>query len=223
MINIKHHDIEQEIAISEDSFTTLVISNPHFLIDFVNEIKEQISSDEGPFVYLNNGKESSFKKDVIILTDPLQIIRDEKKEDTAVMKEMSASLSETQKENFAKLSSEIINFVEDIAADYPLSVDIDPNFTVQNLLKFVSVTPQVERSTFLEQLCQSISVIAHVYSKKLFFFCHLHAYLSPDEFDIFFKETLKSDAKIILIEHQRPNSIFKAEQIIEIDNDLCEL
>lgn len=223
MIRIKHHDIEQDILSSEEAFTTIVISNPHLLIHFITEIKEQISADEGPFVYINNGKESSFKKDATILTDPIQIIRDEKKEGAAVMKEISGSLSETQKENFAKLSAEIISFVEDIAADYPLSIDIDPSFTVQNLLKFVSITPQVERPTFLEQLCQSISVIAHVYSKKLFFFCHLHAYLSTEEFDIFHREALKSDVKIILIEHQRPTTIFKGEQIIEIDNDLCEL
>lgn len=223
MIELCHRQIEQRITSDADGFTTLVIENPHFMVKFISDLTTQIEEDDGEFVCAKDGKEMSLKKKALLLTDPMQIIRDEKKEDTSTIKELALSISETRKEEFANITKEIVNFVENVISDSSIRCSIDSDFTVQNLLKFVSVKPLISESSFLEKLSSTINVITHVYSKELVIICHLHSYLSPNDFSYFFQEILKSDLHIILVESSCPKHLFQKEHLLIVDEDLAEL
>ena len=223
MIELCHRKLEQRLKTDENGFTTLTIENPHFRISFISDFSSQIEDDEGEFVCLKDGSEMSLKKKCLLLTDPMQILRDEKKEDTATIKELALSISGNRKEEFAKLSKEIIDFVENVISDSSIRCSIDPEFTIQGILKFASVKPLIGESSFLEKLASTIGVITHVYSKELVVICHLHSYLTMEDFNLFFNEMLKSDLKILLIEPSVPKHRFENERLIVIDEDLAEL
>ena len=222
MIEIRHKYIDQPVSASAEHFSTLAVENPKFLRHLLENLQNQIVNDEGELFYYNDGKEASLKKDCFLLTDPLQVIHDEKKEETSFTKEIASSLDEEGKASFEHLKSEIIEFTKNLSVYTSLPYSFQDDFTFQNFLKFVSVKPSLSEESLLNKLVSSVGVISHVFSKKLLVICHLHAYLSVDEIGVFFSELSKIDLRLINVEHHRPIQLAKGEQVIFIDNDLCE-
>lgn len=222
MIEIRHKYIDQPLTSSPEHFSTLAVEHPKFLRHLLEELQNQIASDEGEFFYDFGGKESSLKKDCFLLTDPLQVIHDEKKEETSFTKEIASSLDEEGKASFEHLKSEIVEFTKNLSVYTPLPYSFQEDFTFQNFLKFVSVKPSLSEDSLLNKLISSIGVISHIFSKKILVICHLHAYLTAEEIDVLFSEMTKIDVGLINIEHHRPTQVAKDEKVVFVDGDLCE-
>ncbi len=223
MIEVKERHVEQWLTCSSDSFTTLVIENPSFLREFIIALKDQIECDDGEFFYLRDGKEASLKKEAVLITDPLQVFRDEKKEETSFIKEVSGSFYEETDKEFERIKGEIISFVKGLSVYSSLPYSFDEGFTVQNLLKFLSFRPEERENSSIVETAKSISIVGHIFKKYVFFIAHLHAYYTAEEIENLFKDMANHDISLICLEHQRPKSAGKSERIIHIDHDLCEI
>lgn len=223
MTVVKHPLLQESLIWSEGTFTTLSIESPHFLLSFVGELQRQIEEGNGRFIILRDGKEASISKQVAVITDPLSIKRDEKKETATYIKEISSRASEEQLQTLARINEEISELVENLSLTNDLPLDYEGEITIQNLLKALGMVIRIPNESFLLSLVSTLNAISHITKCKTFFICHLKDYLSSDELDVFVNEMIKSDIEVFLISGIDPRPSLKSEKRITIDRDLAEI
>lgn len=223
MTEIKHPLLNQSLIWSDNLYTCLNIENPHFLLTFLGEIAEQTQNGDGRFILIEDGAESSFAKKCFLVTDPLSLKRDEKKETTAYIKEITAKLTDDQMEMLADINRDISNFVSSFNESGPLPIDFDKDINAQNLLKSIGASISTQSEEFLTSLLDGLKAISHIYKIGYFFICHLKAYLTQEEIQKLISECRKNDFGIFLIESNQGYPVENAEKSITVDRDLAEI
>lgn len=223
MIELRHRLIEQKLIAVNGQFTTLVIRNPSFLRKFIIELRDQIEQDKGDFFYFRDGNEASMRKEAFLISDPLFLPRDEKKEQTLLVKEISSLLDESGTNEYENLRRKITDYIKSLSAYSSVPFEIDEEFALSSLLRTVGIKPVGNDSSFLEGLALAISAIGHLFQKKLAIIFGLHGLLELNELEIFHHEMESKDISIVLLEAFRPDCLGACEHIIEIDRDLCEI
>ena len=136
--------------------------------------------------------------------------------------------------NVIKTALNEVNYQDTVNTVESLSVFIDrlileldipmdrKELKIQDIVKLLSIHPVSEGDSFVERLCDLITIYSSYSECKLFVFVNLSNYLSSDEMASLGKSIMYSDTKVLFIESSC-NNILNSVPVKIIDGDLCEI
>lgn len=135
---LKHPKIEKSIEFNRERNYYLCIENPRFYRETISDISK-IENDESCILLYEDSKSLNMKKEIYFIRDPMDLMMDEKKLNTIIQKELSASLDVQEKERYLLLLNEISDFISSISYDYPLRLTYDSEMPLASFLKSFSL------------------------------------------------------------------------------------
>lgn len=223
MTYIKHRNISDPLVFDDSNFTTIQIENPHFLLSFMEKLQSEIESESDDFAVEIEGNKTSLSKKACLITDPLNVQIDEKKESNIIIKEISASLDDEMEARLSRINSEISDLISSLAYSYPVALECRQDLSIQSILKAVNITTVISDKAFLNRLLDELRIISHLYQLRIFFIYGLKSFLTRHDLELFIKECRTADIQVFLIESASKYDVIKGEKIIIIDKDLAEL
>lgn len=221
---LKHHDVEEDIVLSSDSYYRLVIQNPIYLRKAIQALKTQIDSDDGDILYLVDGKEEKLSKDAYFIENPLDFDLDEKKLSGLIQKDLSSHISYSQKEAYETLMNQITEYLKSISYDYPIPLSFDTDISLAAFLKDAGITGVAqEEESFCDRILNEVKKLVFLLHINLFFFLNLEDYLTEEEQKLLFHSFRLLEVDFVLLSTHEKNPLLPDEKEIIIDKDLCEL
>ena len=121
-----------------------------------------------------------------------------------------------------KFKVELNNFLENLfyGIDFPLNHDYD--FDLSKILKAVECKFDIDQKTFAEKLIDYFSITRDFCGVKLFVLVNLKSYINEKELLDIYEYVFYNKIALLLIENQDRKRFSDVEEIIVIDQDLCE-
>lgn len=218
---LKHPKIEKSIEFNKEENYYLCIENPRFYRETISDISK-IESDESCFLLYEDSKSLNMKKEIYFIRDPMDLMMDEKKLNTIIQKELSASLDAQEKERYLLLLNEIGDFISSISYDYPLRLTYDSEMPLVSFLKSFSLGYESQKEEPLVDLLSGIRILSSIFNYHVFIIQNLMDYLTKEETNLFFSEIRRLEVDVSVFSSHLPIYDFDDESIIRIDDDLCE-
>ena len=106
--------------------------------------------------------------------------------------------------------------------DNNYSLNFEDDLDISQILKAFSI--KFERSEdLLVNLFEWLKILNEVLGYEIFFFINLENFLSEEELLEFSKFILYNKYKVVFLENFHRNKLFEDDNLIIIDNDLCEI
>lgn len=223
MKSLAYPKIDQRIIFDRQVIYNLVIENPSFLCEFINNLRKQIDGDDGIFSLYNCDKEEDISKEMLFILNPFEFVIDEKKATTVIQKDLVNKITCVQKEKYELLMNTISDYLNEITYDYPISLSYDTNISIANFLKCFSISSEFEESTLFTDLLNNIKRISFINNKKIVCLYDIHNYFTNEELSILKDELYKLEIDFFYLSSHKPMHKLDEEFIIYIDEDLCEL
>ena len=139
-MRLAHPELDFYIDEKENSSAVLVIENENFLYKLLLELKKQIDSGDGRFVFSEEFDIVSAGRNVFLITDLLDIELNKKK----ILSKIYSDLAEraTGEENYEK-TARVLSALEDYISDLTEQFDAELEYSLpspDSLLKTVSYT-----------------------------------------------------------------------------------
>ena len=216
---LKHPKIEKSIEFNRERNYYLCIENPRFYRETIFDISK-IANDESLFLLYEDRKSLSLKKEIYFIRDPMDLMMDEKKLNTIIQKELSASLDAQEKERYLLLLNEIGDFISSISYDYPLRLTYDSEMPLVSFLKSFSLGYESQKEEPLVDLLSGIRILSSIFNYHVFIIQNLMDYLTNEEANLFFSEIRRLEVDVLVFSSHLPIYDFDDESIIRIDDDL---
>lgn len=221
-MTLSHSVFSLPIQFTENQLQTLVIENKPFYQQCVQELLAQLDGEEGEFSLYEGDKKLNFAKSVDLVTDIFQFEVNQTKYLTKLYHQIQAQYAQTERySKTVQVSSEIVNFLNDIVAHFEYQLEYDSQFDLVNLLKAQKLKFVFEGKSILEKLLDYMQILTDFYQMKLFILPNLKTVLSTQELELFYQAICYRKIRVLLLE----TSVIKADSIPEqiriIDQDLC--
>jgi CRISPR-associated protein Csn2 len=224
MRKIVHRFIEKQIILDQGKITNLVLENPRVYFQFISCLKDQINGIcDGDLVYSENDKMIDLKQKNILICDLFALEMTDKKIVAGLYKYILSQLSEHDIENeYNSLNVQINIFLRMIKDSMPLNISYDDEIDLLSLLKLSNVGLSYEKGTFIDSFVTFLKTVNVLRGYDVFWTLNLHSFLSQEDIALLIKEINLLHFNIINIEAFQHNSSIKYENVIVIDQDLCE-
>lgn len=221
---LSHSVFDTPIVFEENKINVLVIENRNFLVQTVLEMKSQIDEGvEGEYILSDDAGKVGFKNTAIV-TDVFSIDLNSRKNLTKLYAYLSdLAYNETNYGQTMTVLNSVQNFVAEIAdaSDYSLSA---AEAGVQELMKVCDLKFVFDgEMSFLEKLCEYLSVSSEFLKIKLFVFLNLRQFVSDEDLGEIYKYIAYNKINVLLLESVCPEKRLDCEEFKIIDKDLCEI
>jgi len=222
-MKLAHPFLDQTVPINELKIPVLVIENPSFFSEICFDLRNQCNGNEGDSVLSENLEILSFSKKVDMIVD------------YTILDINNGKVIKGLYENIEKLSNgeewyiktqkfkvELNNFLENLfyGIDFPLNHDYD--FDLSKILKAVECKFDIDQKTFTEKLIDYFSITRDFCGVKLFVLVNLKSYINEKELLDIYEYVFYNKIALLLIENQDRKRFSDVEEVIVIDQDLCE-
>lgn len=219
-MRLAHPDLEFYIDETENSANVLVIENENFLYGFLYELKNQIDSGYGKFVFSEESKIVSASKSVFLITDLLNTDMNNKKILSRIYSDMAEkAIEEDNYEKTARLLSALEEYISELTNEF----DTELEYTVpapDNLLKIFNIKVEDEERPLTEKLTDYLSLLHETFNIRFFIIFGLHSFLSSEDLKLLYDFTFLKKYAIMSIEHSVPE-LLECEKAFVIDWGLC--
>lgn len=110
-----------------------------------------------------------------------------------------------------------------IVQDFDYDFDYLQEPALSAFFKVCSLKPAVSGGLSLENLLQYILIINRYSAVKCFVSIHMHRYFSSAELSLFYQELAYNQINLLALESCRDFSIAEFENVVIVDEDLCEI
>ncbi len=217
---LKHYNWEHSIRFEDGSITHLFIENPITFRKYVLELLQQINGEDGDFV-LSDPNEIPISKNLIMLTDPINLQFDEKKINSKINKDLltiATGTPEIERESFSLIAG-LERYALRIAEEYGYNIEYDVP-EASSLLKMLSFHISTEYESQADKLLEWMNITHDILKIENFVLLNLQTYFSESELKLLYAEASSSKHNLLLINqfnyYSLPDSII-------IDQDNCEL
>lgn len=219
-MRLAHPELDFYIDEKENSSAVLVIENENFLYKLLLELKKQIDSGDGRFVFSEEFDIVSAGRNVFLITDLLDIELNKKK----ILSKIYSDLAEraTGEENYEK-TARVLSALEDYISDLTEQFDAELEYSLpspDSLLKMFNVKVEDEERSLVERLIDYISLLKETFNIRYFVIFGLHSFLSKEDLIAFYNFTFLKKYAILSVEHVAPN-LLECEKTFIVDSDLC--
>lgn len=208
-----------DIEFIENSVNVLVLENPMFMSDVIQDIISQENGMDGNFV-LSDEQNIKFEKDVMLITDPFHIDFNNKK----IINKLYSQLVEISKdlvEEYNDINKTIVEALEKISDGINYNcINYNLEFDWKELYKLYNVRIEERYESLEEKLVEYMKILSGIMKPKLVIFLNLKMYLGQEHMEDLVLSSFYNKVPLLLIESNEGYKL-KNERKFIIDKDRC--
>lgn len=215
--------IDNEIEVENNNVFNIEVENKVYFYRLINEfnlISKGVISDN-IFFLDEDSNELNLLNKIDLYIDYFNIEFNSKKIINNLYKILKTNINEEDKAKINKYYLRIKSILSKSFLDYNLPLIINDEFDIDTILKLLKVTIN-SKNNLLDNLFLLIDINNNFKINELLIFINLKQYLTLEELNEFYKYSLYSDIKILLIDSQCYGVTNKFEKKLIIDGNLDE-
>ena len=215
--------IDNEIEVENNNVFNIEVENKVYFYRLINEfnlISKGVISDN-IFFLDEDSNELNLLNKIDLYIDYFNIEFNSKKIINNLYKILKTNINEEDKAKINKYYLRIKSILSKSFLDYNLPLIINDEFDIYTILKLLKVTIN-SKNNLLDNLFLLIDINNNFKINELLIFVNLKQYLTLEELNEFYKYSLYSDIKILLIDSQCYGVTNKFEKKLIIDGNLDE-
>lgn len=209
-----------KIDFENKSIFSLIIENKKLYRKIIEDLINNISIDDGNIILSKNNKLIVPEKEIFVFSDYFNF--DVNK---FVLNKYYKELKNLSENDFfdetVEIKEVLRNYVTKLVEN-EYSIKLEEDLDISQILKAFGVKFQRNEDLLLN-LFEWIKILNELLGYEIFFFINLENFLSDDELVEFSKFILYNKYKVVFLENFNRNKLFDNDNLIIIDNDLCEI
>ena len=209
-----------KIDFEDKSIFSLIIENKKLYRKVIEDLINNISIDDGNIILSENNKLIVPEKEIFVFSDYFNF--DVNK---FVLNKYYKELKNLSENEFfdetVEIKETLRNYVTKLIEN-EYSVKLEEDLDISQILKAFGIKFQRNEDLLLN-LFEWIKILNELLGYEIFFFINLENFLSDDELVEFSKFILYNKYKVVFLENFNRNKLFDNDNLIIIDNDLCEI
>ena len=209
-----------KIDFENKSIFSLIIENKKLYRKIIEDLINNTSIDDGNIILSKNNKLIVPEKEIFVFSDYFNF--DVNK---FVLNKYYKELKNLSENDFFDETLEIKEVLRDYVTklvENEYSIKLEEDLDISQILKAFGVKFQRNEDLLLN-LFEWIKILNELLGYEIFFFINLENFLSNDELVEFSKFILYNKYKVVFLENFNRNKLFDDDNLIIIDNDLCEI
>ena len=209
-----------KIDFEDKSIFSLIIENKKLYRKIIEDLINNISIDDSNIILSKNNKLIVPEKEIFVFSDYFNF--DVNK---FVLNKYYKELKNLSENDFfdetLKIKEVLRNYVTKLVEN-EYSIKLEEDLDISQILKAFGVKFQRNEDLLLN-LFEWIKILNELLGYEIFFFINLENFLSDDELVEFSKFILYNKYRVVFLENFNRNRLFDDDNLIIIDNDLCEI
>lgn len=209
-----------KIDFENKSIFSLIIENKKLYRKIIEDLINNISIDDGNIILSKNNKLIVPEKEIFVFSDYFNF--DVNK---FVLNKYYKELKNLSENDFfdetVEIKEVLRNYVTKLVEN-EYSIKLEEDLDISQILKVFGVKFQRNEDLLLN-LFEWIKILNELLGYEIFFFINLENFLSDDELVEFSKFILYNKYRVVFLENFNRNKLFDDDNLIIIDNDLCEI
>ncbi|ATV57970.1 type II-A CRISPR-associated protein Csn2 [Fusobacterium pseudoperiodonticum] len=209
-----------KIDFEDKSIFSLIIENKKLYRKIIEDLINNISIDDSNIILSKNNKLIVPEKEIFVFSDYFNF--DVNK---FVLNKYYKELKNLSENDFfdetLKIKEVLRNYVTKLVEN-EYSIKLEEDLDISQILKAFGVKFQRNEDLLLN-LFEWIKILNELLGYEIFFFINLENFLSNDELVEFSKFILYNKYRVVFLENFNRNRLFDDDNLIIIDNDLCEI
>lgn len=185
------------------------------LLKDINNLNEQSNIS-----FIENGELVNIQSKISIVYDYVNFDFDNKKIVNGIINLINENINEKQKNEINKFYKRLVEEYNKIVGDLDLKLEIQDDFSVENITKLLKVR-LVRKDSLFDNLLLLIDVENELQLNKLLVFVNLKDYLESSELEEFYKYAIYKEVNLLLLDNNK-HITSKFEKKLLIDDDLVE-
>lgn len=209
-----------KIDLEDKSIFSLIIENKKLYRKIVEDLINNISIDDGNIILSKNNKLIVPEKEIFVFSDYFNFDINK-----FVLNKYYKELKNLSENDFFDETLEIKEVLRDYVTklvENEYSIKLEEDLDISQILKAFGVKFQRNEDLLLN-LFEWIKILNELLGYEIFFFINLENFLSNDELVEFSKFILYNKYRVVFLENFNRNKLFDDDNLIIIDNDLCEI
>ena len=209
-----------KIDFEDKSIFSLIIENKKLYRKVIEDLINNISIDDGNIILSENNKLIVPEKEIFVFSDYFNF--DVNK---FVLNKYYKELKNLSENDFfdetVEIKEVLKNYVTKLVEN-EYSIKLEEDLDISQILKAFGIKFQRNEDLLLN-LFEWIKILNELLGYEIYFFINLENFLSNDELVEFSKFILYNKYKVVFLENFNRNKLFDDDNLIIIDNDLCEI
>ena len=209
-----------KIDFEEKNVFSLIVENKRAYRKIIEDLVNNSNIEDGNILISKNNKLIMPEKEIFVFSDYFNFDINK-----LVLNKYYKELKNLSENEFLNETIEIKEILKDYInklIDNNYSLKFEDDLDISQILKAFSI--KFERSEdLLLNLFEWLKILNEVLGYEIFFFINLENFLSEDELLEFSKFILYNKYKVVFLENFYRNKLFEDDNLIVIDNDLCEI
>ena len=209
-----------KIDFEDKSIFSLIIENKKLYRKVIEDLINNISIDDSNIILSKNNKLIVPEKEIFVFSDYFNF--DVNK---FVLNKYYKELKNLSENEFfdetVEIKEALRNYVTKLVEN-EYSIKLEEDLDISQILKAFGVKFQRNEDLLLN-LFEWIKILNELLGYEIFFFINLENFLSNDELVEFSKFILYNKYRVVFLENFNRNRLFDDDNLIIIDNDLCEI
>jgi len=204
----------------------IVIENPHEFYNVVDTLNNQTSSSCEGFVLTETDtmKDIQLHKKSDILIDYFNMEFNSKKIQNLINSKAIELVNNSElRVNFDKSAERITEFIDDVISRLEIRTVSEKEIELIDILKLGNLKILEWYSTPLEMIVNYINIITKLKKIDILFLVNVKQILTEEEMLQLYKHCSYIKLNLVLIESKAPVRKLEDEEVIHIDDDLCEV
>lgn len=209
-----------KIDLEDKSIFSLIIENKKLYRKIVEDLINNISIDDGNIILSKNNKLIVPEKEIFVFSDYFNFDINK-----FVLNKYYKELKNLSENDFFDETLEIKEVLRDYVTklvENEYSIKLEEDLDISQILKAFGIKFQRNKDLLLN-LFEWIKILNELLGYEIFFFINLENFLSNDELVEFSKFILYNKYRVVFLENFNRNKLFDDDNLIIIDNDLCEI
>lgn len=216
-------DLSRVVTFEENFTSVVVLENPRFFREYINELLRQTGGNEGKFVLSDKDKIISVAKNVEVILEPFSLDLNKRKVLAKLYDDLEALANN---ENFfaktLEIKSNICRYLLDIALAAEHNIDFDKDFSVKALFTAADFQFIADNFCILDSLVNYCKICHGFLKIPLIVLVNLSNYFSDTELTAFYKQMEYEKISVLILENSYNKKLYN-EKLYVIDKDLCEV
>lgn len=213
--------LEKPIEFIENKINVIVIENQKLFRKVVIDFIAQSEGESERFVLSEDFEPLEFSKKVAVIPDIFNIDFSSKKILTGINRKICEDFSEEEKFYKAR------NILNEIGNEIVFSSDFNLCFseieTFEDIVKMFDFKISSDETELIDKITEYMKIQRLFFRKEIFVFINLKNCFSENELESFYQWVFYNKFKVVVIEGFQRNIPLKEENMVIIDEDLCEI
>ena len=218
---LAHPQLDAVFDFSKDRVQTLVIEEPSFFRQFLQDIHMQIRGFNGNAVLSKDNMPIEFSKYADLIEGYLSFEISRKALISKLLSRMETiALDETHYVQTSQWIGELEQYLQELSFDLPCDVFCS-KISISSILRAAGLEIVDDYSNNLERILDYMELTRELERDRLFIFVNLRSYYADEDVIAFFESILQHEFHVLMVDSvSKP--VLAIESRVTVDLDLCE-